>query len=495
MRKRTPWLLLLLLGLAATAGGRRATWTKSPGCRTPRPDAAFTDTGSNQNISDQYITSTLSKRYLTLRSFPSGVRNCYTIRSLVVVASHKYLLRAEFLYGNYDGLNKPPIFDLYAGVNFWSTVNASSPSLFPDGVVRLEAIVVVPDDTVQVCLVNTSSGTPFISALELRPLNNSIYPQANETQGLALLTRINFGDQTGAIVMYPDDPHDRVWLPWVFEDTTSISTSNGVNTGDGTFEAPSKVMQTAIIPRDGSNTIKFRWRSKPQPRDPTPEYIAIMYFSELQLLYSNALRELSVMINEARWPAFSPGNLSSYTLYNSYPLAINAEYNVTINATTNSTLPPLINAVEVYSLISTTNVGTDSSDVSAITAIKGEYRVQKNWAGDPCSPETYAWDGLNCSYAISTLSRITGMNLSHNNFTGSIPNILSQLTSLRFLYGNNPNLCTNVDSCKPPIKRKSKLAIYIVVPVVLVAVIVSVVGLVILFLRRKRQGDMPNCLL
>jgi hypothetical protein len=57
----------------------------------------------------------------------------------------------------------------------------------------LEVILVVPDDFVQVCLVNTGSGTPFISALELRPVKSSLYPHANATQGLDLFGRRNFG--------------------------------------------------------------------------------------------------------------------------------------------------------------------------------------------------------------------------------------------------------------------------------------------------------------
>lgn len=79
------------------------------------PDAAFTDAGTNHNISVEYIKPTLSKRFLNLRSFPDGTRSCYTLRSLV--PGLKYNLRAEFMYGNYDGLNRPPVFDLYAGVN------------------------------------------------------------------------------------------------------------------------------------------------------------------------------------------------------------------------------------------------------------------------------------------------------------------------------------------------------------------------------------------
>ncbi len=59
--------------------------------------------------------------------------------------------------------------------------------------------------------------------------------------------------------------------------------------------------------------------------------------------------------------------------------------------------------------------------------------------------------------------------------------------SLIYRYGNNPNICTNGNSCQPP-KNKSKLAIYIVVPIVLVLAIVSVTTLLYCLLRRKKQG-------
>jgi hypothetical protein len=149
-------------------------------------DAAFIEAGSNHNISSEYIYAVLNRRYLNhLRSFPDGVRNCYTLRFLV--AGLKYLIRASFMYGNYDGLRQLPVFDLYIGVNFWTVVNVTIQDIW------LETIVVVPDDFVQICLVNTGSGTPFISALDLRPLRSSLYPQANATQGLDLIGRLNFG--------------------------------------------------------------------------------------------------------------------------------------------------------------------------------------------------------------------------------------------------------------------------------------------------------------
>jgi hypothetical protein len=130
-----------------------------------------------------------------VRSFPGGARSCYTLRSLE--AGLKYLLRATFMYGNYDGLRRPPVFDLHVGVNFWTTVNVTE----ADNPVIPEAIVLVLGDSVQVCLVNTGSGTPFISGLDLRPLKSTLYPQANATQGLVLYARLNFGPTNSTAII------------------------------------------------------------------------------------------------------------------------------------------------------------------------------------------------------------------------------------------------------------------------------------------------------
>ncbi|OEL26035.1 Receptor-like protein kinase [Dichanthelium oligosanthes] len=385
------WLLLLCLAAVATTGVLQARAQPdsigfiSIDCGLPgtasyvddttkltySPDAAFIDgAGSNHNISAEYITPKLGKRYLNVRSFPDGgARSCYTLRSLE--AGLKYLVRATFMYGNYDGLRRPPVFDLYVGVNFWTMVNVTA----ADSPLIPEAIILVPGDSLQVCLVNTGAGTPFISGLDLRPLKSTLYPQANETQGLVLLGRMNFGptDITD-IVRYPDDPHDRFWLPWV--DATSwdsISTTKNVqNIDSDLFEAPSKVMQTAITPRNGSGNIEFYWDPEPQPKDPTPGYIGIMHFSELQLLPSNAVRQFYINLNGKLWypKAFTPEYLYTDATYNSNPYRGVARYNISINATANSTLPPIINAVEVFSVISTANVGTDSQDGTANNSVK-----------------------------------------------------------------------------------------------------------------------------
>ncbi|XP_037474297.1 probable LRR receptor-like serine/threonine-protein kinase At1g51880 [Triticum dicoccoides] len=231
----TPWLMLLFLSLGAGGVLQARAQPDSNGfisidCGTQGkegyvdtatkllyyPDTGFTDgAGISRNISADYITPSLCKCLYTVRSFASGVRNCYTLRSLL--PGLKYLIRAKFMYGNYDSLRRPPIFDLHIGVNYWQTVNITK----PDTEKSVEAIVMVPNDFLQVCLINTGAGTPFISLLELRPLKKTMYPQVTAAQGLVLSDRINFGRDRS--VRYPDDPHDRIWTHLV--EPTDISTT------------------------------------------------------------------------------------------------------------------------------------------------------------------------------------------------------------------------------------------------------------------------------
>ncbi|XP_020189712.1 putative leucine-rich repeat receptor-like protein kinase At2g19210 [Aegilops tauschii subsp. strangulata] len=497
-------------------------------------DAGFIDTnaGINHNISAQYINPSIPTSLHSVRSFPSGERNCYTLGSLV--SGFKYLIRGQFLYGNYDGFNRLPIFDLYIGVNFWTTVNISS----SDAAVYAEAIMVVPEDSVQVCLKNTDRGVPFISGLDLRPLTIKLYPLANETQALVLLHRFNFGPTDETIIRYPYDPYDRIWFPFVdMTDWAEIKTGEKVKIDDELFQPPEAVMQTAVTPQLVSKNIEFTLDLQSFPSD--LGYIHMLYFCELEHLPTNALREYNFYRNDVlRHSNYTPPYLVNDCIYSSEPFQVD-QYKVSLNATTMSTLPPIINAIELFAVIPTTIQGTDTQDVSAITAIKEIYQVHKNWMGDPCIPKALCWDGLTCSYDVSKPPKIRNVNmsfnglhggispnfanlkdvqyldLSNNNLTGSIPDTLSRIQSLIFLdlsnnnlngsipyglikkiqdgsldlrYVNNPDLCTNGNSCQLA-EGRTKLAIYIAVSVVVIVVLVLVAVLCFCFQRKRKQGS------
>ncbi|XP_048139567.1 probable LRR receptor-like serine/threonine-protein kinase At4g29180 [Rhodamnia argentea] len=132
-----------------------------------KADVGFVDSGTNMLVSTQVIYQNNLQQSKNLRAFPNGTRNCYTLMPHVG-KGNTYLVRASFWYGDYDGKNQTPAFDLHIDGNYWTTVNTPSWSY-------AEIAYTIPRDYIQVCLVNTGSGVPFISALELRLLDNSTY--------------------------------------------------------------------------------------------------------------------------------------------------------------------------------------------------------------------------------------------------------------------------------------------------------------------------------
>lgn len=156
-------------------------------------DAPFISSGKVNTILPQYKVN-LQYWATTVRSFPDGTRNCYRINT---ERGTKYLMRVLFLYGNYDGKNSTPEFDLHLGPNFWDTVKIVDSS----SVVVKEIIHFPLQNYVRLCLINTGSGTPFISALELRPLKNTTYEVESQTS-LALAVRVDVGSDLTGIIRY-----------------------------------------------------------------------------------------------------------------------------------------------------------------------------------------------------------------------------------------------------------------------------------------------------
>ena len=150
--------------------------------------------GVSSSISLEYNSNSLEQQLWNLRSFPQGEKNCYTLKP-EDGKGNKYLIRARFLYGNYDGKVIVPGFDLHLGANKWSSVKLENAST----VTTMEIIHIPISDYIFVCLVNTGHGTPFISALELRPLKNSTY---TPTQAAVLYRRYDVGSRSNKLIRY-----------------------------------------------------------------------------------------------------------------------------------------------------------------------------------------------------------------------------------------------------------------------------------------------------
>lgn len=128
-------------------------------------DAEFIQSGESGKVNEGPIYGW--KQFNVLRYFPGGdgLRNCYNLK---VNPGTDYLIRAGFSYGNYDGKNIDPKFDLYIGPNLWTTVDDTFETNY-------EIIHKPKSNNLQICLVKTGDTTPMISTLELRPLRDGLY--------------------------------------------------------------------------------------------------------------------------------------------------------------------------------------------------------------------------------------------------------------------------------------------------------------------------------
>ncbi|KAM5579257.1 hypothetical protein ABKV19_009175 [Rosa sericea] len=392
-------------------------------------DAPFIDTGVSRTIEAQYKAA-FQQHVARVRSFPQGIRNCYRVN---IRGGTKYLIRATFFYGNYDGLNKLPKFDLHLGPNFWDSVTPT----FANKTTMKELIHTPSLNHVQVCLLNKGSGTPFISALEFRPLTNTIY--VTNTGSLALAWRLDAASTSNSFYRYDFDVFDRLWSPFNGAAWTQITTSRTVV--DNHFQVPPIVINTASTPINASSSINFFWK----PPDNITQYYFYMHFAELQELKPNQYRAFNITLNGWQFGGtVVPKYLSTQTRYTTVPEPSEADYNLSIFKTEDSTLPPIINAIEAYTLKDFSQLETDEDDAVAITNIKSTYGVEKNWEGDPCAPQEYIWEGLNCSSNGLDPHRITSLNLSSSGLIGEITSYISNLVPLQSLDLSNNNLTGSI---------------------------------------------------
>ena len=148
----------------------------------------WSQNGESRDVLATYKSKTDEKQLWNVRSFPDGTRNCYTLEPSGDKGT-RYLIRARFMYGNYDSKDETTAFDLHIGVDFWARVDISS----AEAIVTKEIMHVPPSKRVYVCLMNTGSGVPFISVLELRPMVESDVYQSPAGTALLLYGRYDFG--------------------------------------------------------------------------------------------------------------------------------------------------------------------------------------------------------------------------------------------------------------------------------------------------------------
>ncbi|KAL0729375.1 hypothetical protein Bca4012_025468 [Brassica carinata] len=376
-----------------------------------------------------------AKPYKTLRYFPDEIRNCY---SLKVEKGRTHMIVARFVYGNYDGLKVKPKFDLYLGPNLWATIDLQRLGTNSTS----EEILHMPtSDSLQICLVKTGETTPFISALEIRALGNDSY--ITKSGSLKRLSRRYFS-KSGSNIRYMKDVYDREWVSYgedFQKEWTQISTALEVNNSNK-YVPPKDALINAATPTDASAPLTIELPSGGSGE----EYHLYAHFSEIQDLQANDTRELNISLNgEVLSDPIIPKKLDITTVSN-VGTCQGRECLLQLTRTSRSTLPPIINALEVYTSIRFPQSETDENDVAAIKNIEDNYSLSRiNWQGDPCVPRQFLWDGLNCSNTdMSIPPRITSLNLSSSGLTGNIAAAVQNLTHLEKLDLSNNNLTGGV---------------------------------------------------
>ncbi|XP_030542497.1 probable LRR receptor-like serine/threonine-protein kinase At1g67720 [Rhodamnia argentea] len=414
------------------------------------PDDQFTF-GEITNVSLANETRT---QYTTLRYFPADNRKyCYTLN---VTTRTRYLIRATFLYGNFDSDNVYPSFEISLGPTYWSTIAISDASTIE---VR-ELIFLASDPTIDVCLSNATTGKPFISTLELRQFNGSMYYTDYENQFyLGTSARINFGAESEEPVRYPDDPFDRIWesdsvkkanyLVDVAAGTKKVSTQLPIDVNHDE-KPPRKVMQTAVVGTNGLLTYRLNldgflgcgW--------------AYSYFAEIEDLAPNDTRKFKLILPGSPDISKAVVNIienaqGKYRLYEpgfvniTLPFVLSFKFARTID----SSKGPLLNAMEINKYVKKID---GSPDGGVIASIISPY-TSAAWAqegGDPCLPVPWTW--VRCSSDSPPL--ITAVTLSSKNLTGNIPSDIAKLSGLVELWldgnsltGSIPDLssCMNLE--------------------------------------------------
>ncbi|KAJ4772174.1 Leucine-rich repeat protein kinase family protein [Rhynchospora pubera] len=405
---------------------------------TPDSDYPFGQTANTTIVNNN------KTQYNTIRFFPTDDRKyCYTLNATTGL---RYLVRATFLYGNFDNTNVYPKFVISLGATYWDTIvimDATTP-------VVSEMVVLAPSPCLSVCLFNALSGSRFISTIELRQFNGSMYTTMFEDQYFMFMAaRVNFGTLSNASIRYPDDPFDRIWesdavkrpnyLVDVAPGTEKISTKKSIFVNHDEIP-PVKVMQTAVVGNNGTLTYRMNLDNFPG------NAWAFTYMAEIEDLGPNETRQFKVVlpwgppINEAVVNVQENAN-GNYRLYEPgfYNVSLPFIASLDFRKTNDSTRGPILNAFEVFKYVL---INFGSLDATAMAGLIASY-PQALWAhegGDPCLPASWTWVQCNSD----SQPEIISIDLSGKNLSGDIPQELASLTGLVELYLNGSSLVGSI---------------------------------------------------
>lgn len=136
-------------------------------------------------------------------------------------------------------------------------------------------------------------------------------------------------------------------MPLGFKDWRQLSTSlSPDDLAQNYYEPPVVVMSTAATPTNTSAPLQFYWDSD----DVKDQYYIYMHFNEVEKLTTNETRAFNITVNGKFWydgPMIPEYKITS-TLFSPSALTGATRYLFSLFKTETSTLPPILNAFEIY---------------------------------------------------------------------------------------------------------------------------------------------------
>ncbi|KAJ0589114.1 putative protein kinase RLK-Pelle-LRR-I-1 family [Helianthus annuus] len=412
------------------------------------PDNSYITKGNTTTVNlNNTATSSTS-----LRFFPdSGTRKCYKLPINYGSISSLILIRANFVYANYDGLQQPPLFYVSLGTAIAAKINLAVKDPW------VEEFIWQPDnrDVLLLCLNSVpNGGYPVISSIEIRPVPQGGYyngMEGFETKLLRKRYRINCGYTNGSI-RYPLDQYDRIWDPdqefSPFHTSTPFKTLGTFNTWGLKESPPQPVLQTGrVLARREGLSYNFSLEN-------IGDYYLVLYFAGILPVSPT----FDVLINGE--VVESNYSVESWQVGSLYFLRKGIKsLNITFK---DISFYPLVNAIEVYEVV---NIPPESSTtvVSALQVIQQSTGLDLEWEDDPCSPTP--WEHIRCegssvtslelfdinlrsiSPTIGDLSDLKTLDLHNTSLTGEIENLgsLKSLENLNLSYNKLTSFGTDLD--------------------------------------------------
>ncbi|XP_017251126.2 leucine-rich repeat receptor-like serine/threonine-protein kinase At2g14510 [Daucus carota subsp. sativus] len=350
--KKIGWIFLVSLALQLLSSSSRGPDTsrwQSIDCGserswedrllTWRSDYDYSQTGWNKLVG----TNTTRDEFNTLRAFPNGSKDdCYNVP--IDADMVRYIIRVGFYYGNYDGLSKPPTFDLFINNKKWTTINTS----LNEGEPFYEEII-YPNkgsEFFKICLVQIQDGgIPFINSIETVGIFHTLYYEMDTNATYNLVTRINFGGPEVRYHPLTDERFNRIWSKG-YTTYANVSGLPTIYAATSSNYPPESVMADAIE-SNASDPITLTI-DLPQF---TPQSAFIVLYIP-QLVYTNKpnqTRSLKIEIDGKDQGTADTIGYNENTVVTKYPVTVSGPtINITLSRVNESSLPPMIAAMEVF---------------------------------------------------------------------------------------------------------------------------------------------------